>query len=124
MKRLMIQAQTTEMASGPGMSPLTVESSREEIEDRIPKVGHPQIHALGLCALGMLLNSDLRVISAEQLRVVDVRDSQHSVGRHLHLQATLYEHAERAAAMIYVGKRTILIGQPRFEETKSVNLLS
>jgi hypothetical protein len=70
----MVQAQTTEMASGPGMSPLTMESSKEEIKNRIPKVGHPQIHAIGLCALGTLLNSDLRVTGAEQSRVVAVSD--------------------------------------------------
>ena len=62
------------MASDPGMSPLTMEGSKEEIKDRIPKAGHHQINAVGLCALGTLFNSDLRVTSAEQLRVVHVID--------------------------------------------------
>jgi hypothetical protein len=49
------------MAPGPGMSPLTVESSKEEIKDRIPKFSLPQIYAVGLCAPGKLLDSDLQI---------------------------------------------------------------
>lgn len=88
----------TEVAPAPGMNPLTVESSKEEIEDRIRKVGIPHIHAAGTCAIGSVLDTELRVRGVQGLRVVDASVFPAPVGGHP--QATLYGVAERAAAMI------------------------
>jgi choline dehydrogenase-like flavoprotein len=80
------------------MSPLRVESSKEEIEGRIRKVGIPRIHVAGRCALGSVLDAELRVKGIQGLRVVDASVFPAPVGGHP--QATLYGLAERAAALI------------------------
>jgi choline dehydrogenase-like flavoprotein len=87
-----------EVAPAPGMIPLTVESSKEEIEDRIRKVGNLHFHEAGTCALGSVLDAELRVKGVQGLRVVDASVFPAPVGGHP--QATLYGLAERAAAMI------------------------
>lgn len=88
----------TEIAPVPRMNPLTVDSSTEEIEDRIRKVGIPHIHAAGTCALGKVLDAEFRVKGVQGLRVVDASVFPAPLGGHP--QATLYGLAERAAAMI------------------------
>jgi choline dehydrogenase-like flavoprotein len=88
----------TEVAPAPGINPLTVESSKDEIENRIRAVGIPHIHAAGTCAIGSVLDTELRVKGIQGLRVVDASVFPAPVGGHP--QATLYGIAERAAAMI------------------------
>jgi choline dehydrogenase-like flavoprotein len=88
----------SEVAPMPGMTPLTLESSTEEIEERVRAIGAPHIHAAGTCALGSVLTTDLQVKGVQGLRVVDASVFPAPVGGHP--QATLYALAERAAAMI------------------------
>jgi choline dehydrogenase-like flavoprotein len=87
-----------EVAPIPGMNPLTLESSTEEIENRIRAVGSPHFHPAGTCALGSVLDTELRVKGVHGLRVADASVFPAPVGGHP--QATLYALAERAAAMI------------------------
>lgn len=87
-----------EVAPVPGMEPLTLESSIEEIEDRIRAVGSPHFHPAGTCALGSVLDPELRVKGVRGIRVADASVFPAPVGGHP--QATLYALAERAAAMI------------------------
>lgn len=82
----------------PGMTPLTLESSTEEIEDRIRAIGSPHFHPAGIYALGSVLDTERRVKGVQELRVADVSVFPVPVGGHP--QATLYALAERAAAMI------------------------
>jgi len=91
-----------EMAPMPGMAPLTLESSTEEIERRIRAIGSPHFHSAGTCALGTVLDAELNVKGVQGLRVVDASVFPAPVGGHP--QATLYAIAERAAAMI-AGER-------------------
>jgi choline dehydrogenase-like flavoprotein len=88
----------TEVGPVPGMKPLTVERSKEEIEDRIRAMGSLHYHAGGTCAMGLALDTELRVKGVQGLRVVDASVFPAPVGGHP--QATLYGIAERAAAMI------------------------
>lgn len=87
-----------EVAPIPGMNPLTLESSTEEIENRIRAVGSPHFHPAGTCALGSVLDTELRVKGVHGLRVADASVFPAPVGGHP--QATLYALAERPAAMI------------------------
>jgi choline dehydrogenase-like flavoprotein len=87
-----------EVAPGPGMQPLTVDSTREEIEDRIRSIGFPHFHPGGTCALGSVLDAELRVKGVQGLRVVDASVFPAPLGGHP--QASLYCLAERAAAFI------------------------
>ncbi|RDW82351.1 glucose-methanol-choline oxidoreductase-like protein [Coleophoma cylindrospora] len=88
----------TEVAPVPGMKPLTLESSTEEIEERIRAVGSPHFHAAGTCALGSVVDAELRVKGVEGLRITDASIFPAPLGGHP--QATLYAIAERAAAII------------------------
>lgn len=85
-------------APPPGMTALTIESSKEDIEDRIRAIGFPHFHAAGTCALGSVVDAELRVKGVQGLRVVDASVFPAPVGGHP--QATLYAIAEQAAAMI------------------------
>jgi choline dehydrogenase-like flavoprotein len=80
------------------MDPLTVESTDDEIKDRIRAFGAPHFHPAGTCALGSVLDTELRVKGVQGLRVVDASVFPTPVGGHP--QATLYGIAELAAAVI------------------------
>lgn len=88
----------TEVAPAPGMKAFTVESSKEEIGDRIRTMGLPHFHPGGTCALGSVVDAELRVKGVQGLRVVDASVFPAPVSGHP--QATLYGIAEQAAAMI------------------------
>jgi choline dehydrogenase-like flavoprotein len=88
----------TEVVLGSGTKPLTAHSTYEEIEDRIRAVGSPHFHSAGTCALGSVLDAELRVKGVQGLRVVDSSIFPAPIGGHP--QATLYGIAEQAAAMI------------------------
>jgi choline dehydrogenase-like flavoprotein len=88
----------TEVAPAPGMKPLTAESSTEEIEDRIRTIGTPHFHPGGTCALGSVLDAELRVKGVQGLRVVDASIFPAPVAGHP--QATLYGITEMSAGMI------------------------
>ena len=87
-----------EVAPIPGMAPLTLDSTTEEIEARIRAVGSPHFHPAGTCALGPVLDNELRVKGVHGLRVVDASVFPAPIAGHP--QATLYGLAERAAAFM------------------------
>ncbi|KAH8586971.1 glucose-methanol-choline oxidoreductase-like protein [Bisporella sp. PMI_857] len=87
-----------EVAPMPGMQPLTLDSTTEDIENRIRATGSPHFHPAGTCALGTVLDTELKVKGVQGLRVVDASIFPAPIGGHP--QATLYGIAERAAAMI------------------------
>jgi choline dehydrogenase-like flavoprotein len=88
----------TEIAPMPGMKPLNIDSTTEEIEDRIRAVGSPHFHAAGTCALGIVLDTELKVKGVQGLRVVGASVFPTSIGGHP--QVTLYGIAEMAVEMI------------------------
>lgn len=90
-----------EVAPAPGMEPLRLDSTDDEIEKRIRTVGFPHFHPGGTCAIGTVLDAELRVKGVQGLRVADASVFPASVGGHP--QATLYCIAERAAAFIAGG---------------------
>ncbi|KAI4126442.1 MAG: hypothetical protein LQ338_003751 [Usnochroma carphineum] len=82
----------------PGFSPLHPGSSDTEIEARIRATGVAHYHTTGTCALGSVVDANLRVKGIEGLRVCDGSVLPSPVGGHP--QATLYGIAEMAAEVI------------------------
>lgn len=82
----------------PGMPALTADSSDEEIDARIRAIGINHQHAKGSCPMGKVVDTKLKVMGIENLRVVD--GSVFPVGVGGHPQATLYALAEKAADII------------------------
>ncbi|KAI0381523.1 GMC oxidoreductase [Hypomontagnella monticulosa] len=85
----------------PGLAPLTPESSDKEIEDRIRAVGVAHFHAAGSCAIGRVVDGDLKVKGVEGLRVCDASVFPAPVGGHP--MASLYGVVEQAADIITGG---------------------
>ncbi|ATZ52510.1 hypothetical protein BCIN_08g02090 [Botrytis cinerea B05.10] len=92
----------SEMSPGPGLSSLTLESSDKDIEDRIRAIGSPHYHMAGTCALGTVLDTELRVKGVQGLRVVDASIFPAPLGGHP--QASLYAIADLGAEMISMAK--------------------
>ncbi|CAD6456580.1 523bad2d-82f2-447d-83ee-838763d562f7 [Sclerotinia trifoliorum] len=67
----------TEVGPGQGLEPLTVEISDKDIEDRVRIVGNPHFYIAGTCAIGKVLDTNLRVKGIQGLRVVDASISRH-----------------------------------------------
>lgn len=82
----------------PGMSVLSSQSSDDEFEARIRATGMAHYHPAGTAAMGKVVDPDLRVYGAQNLRVVDASILPLSIGGHP--QATLYAVAEQAADII------------------------
>ena len=82
----------------PGMSELTSQSDDEQFDQRIRAVGVCHAHASGTMAMGKVVDTDLKVIGIEGLRVADA--SVFPVALAGHPQATLYALAEKAADII------------------------
>ena len=82
----------------PGLPPLYPGSSDAEIESRIRSSGIAHFHTMGTCALGPVLDAEMRVRGVQGLRVCDASALPSSVGGHP--QATLCGMAEMAAEMI------------------------
>ncbi|KAL8694663.1 MAG: hypothetical protein Q9218_000758 [Villophora microphyllina] len=82
----------------PGFEPLHVNSSDAEIEARIRGTGVAHYHTTGTCALGSVVDAELRVKGLDGLRICDASVLPAPVGGHP--QATLYGIAEKAAEMI------------------------
>ncbi|RDW93968.1 GMC family oxidoreductase [Aspergillus mulundensis] len=82
----------------PGMPALTPNSSDKEFDARIRATGMAHHHPAGTAAMGKVVDSEMRVMGVENLRVVDA--SVLPVGIGGHPQATLYAVAEQAAEII------------------------
>ena len=81
-----------------GCYPVTSQSSDEEIDSRIRKLGATFYHAAGSAAMGKVVDSDLRVYGVERLRVVDASVLPVSISGHF--QVCVYAVAEQAANII------------------------
>ncbi|KAL8823629.1 MAG: hypothetical protein Q9191_005686 [Dirinaria sp. TL-2023a] len=82
----------------PGLPALHCGSSDAEIESRIRAAGAAHFHTMGTCALGSVLDEEMRVYGVEGLRVCDASAIPAPIGGHP--QATLYGIGELAAQMI------------------------
>ncbi|CAF9904235.1 MAG: hypothetical protein HETSPECPRED_003456 [Heterodermia speciosa] len=82
----------------PSLPTLDPSSSDSEIENRIRAAGVAHFHSMGTCALGAVLDEEMRVRGVEGLRVCDASAVPSPVGGHP--QGTLYGIGERAAEMI------------------------
>ncbi|CAG8961905.1 hypothetical protein HYFRA_00013705 [Hymenoscyphus fraxineus] len=87
-----------EMAPAPGLNPLSLNSSDDEIKERIRMVGSPHYHPAGTCALGSVIDTNLKVKGVQGLRVIDASIFPAPLSGHP--QATLYGVAELAAEII------------------------
>ncbi|TEY59619.1 hypothetical protein BOTCAL_0190g00070 [Botryotinia calthae] len=94
----------SEMGPGPGLASLTLESSDKDIEDQIRAIGSPHYHVAGTCALGTVLDTELRVNGVQGLRVVDASIFPAPLGGHP--RASLYAIADLGAEMISMAKES------------------
>ncbi|KAJ0166101.1 Pyridoxine 4-oxidase [Colletotrichum tanaceti] len=85
-------------ATPAGLKPFTLESTDEEIEERIRASVIGTYHPMGTCAMGKVVDSDLRVKGVSNLRVVDASVFPTLITAHI--QAAVYALAEQAAEII------------------------
>lgn len=81
-----------------GFAPLTLESTDDEIDARVERVGNTFYHPGGSAAMGKVVDTDLRVYGVDGMRVVDA--SILPVPLAAHYQACVYAVAEKAADLI------------------------
>ncbi|OHE94571.1 hypothetical protein CORC01_10099, partial [Colletotrichum orchidophilum] len=81
-----------------GLKPFTLESTDEEIEERIRASVIGTYHPMGTCAMGKVVDSNLRVKGVSNLRVVDASVFPTIITAHI--QAAVYALAEQAAEII------------------------
>ncbi|KAJ8130780.1 hypothetical protein O1611_g2848 [Lasiodiplodia mahajangana] len=98
-----VENETPMVAEGlSGLTPLTVDASDEEIEDRIRRTGMQHPHSGGTAAMGKVVDTEGRVHGVKGLRCADASIIPIPLGGHP--QATLYPMAEQLAAMIIGDK--------------------
>ncbi|RYP69740.1 hypothetical protein DL771_005942 [Monosporascus sp. 5C6A] len=71
-----------------GLPPITLDSSDEYLESRLRTGGGSTFHGMGSCAMGKVVDSDLRVKGVHNLRIVDA--SVFPVAMGSHIQAAVY----------------------------------
>lgn len=81
-----------------GFAPLRLDSTDEEIDARVRRVGNTFYHAACSAAMGKVVDTDLRVYGVERLRVVDASVLPVSISAHY--QVCVYAIAEKAADLI------------------------
>ncbi|TGO17746.1 hypothetical protein BTUL_0015g00820 [Botrytis tulipae] len=94
----------SEMGPGPGQASLTLKSSGKDIEDRIRAIGRPHYHMAGACALGTVLDTELRVKGVQGLRIADA--SIFPALLRGHPQTSPYANADLGAEMISMAKES------------------
>ncbi|KAF6814480.1 glucose dehydrogenase [Colletotrichum sojae] len=82
-----------------GVTPLTVDSTDEEIDARVRERAGGCYHPAGTASMGTVVDTDLRVIGVSGLRVVDT--SVFPVSVSANLQVATYALAEQAAVIIH-----------------------
>lgn len=82
----------------PNYPPLTSKSSDSEIDARVKRAAATWFHPTGSCAMGKVVDTDLRVMGVEHLRVVDASVMPCPIGGHY--QVATYAIAEQAAEII------------------------
>lgn len=87
-----------EEVAPPGYSPLSSESSDEEIDNRIKRVTMTFYHPAGTASMGKVVETDCKVKGANGLRVVDA--SVMPVPIAAHYQVAVYALAEQMAILI------------------------
>ena len=81
-----------------GFQALTSNSSDEEIDKRVKRSAATWFHPAGGAAMGKVVDTDLRVLGVEGLRVVDPSVLPCPIGAHY--QVVTYALAEQAAEII------------------------
>ena len=81
-----------------GQKALTVNSTADHLEERLRDAGANVYHPMGSCAMGKVVDTDLRVYGVDGLRVVDASVIPIAIGAHT--QAPTYALTEHAAAII------------------------
>ena len=81
-----------------GFQPLTSRSSDKEIDDRVKRSAATWFHFAGSAAMGKVVDSELKVLGVEGLRVCDASVFPCPIGAHY--QVATYAVAEQGATMI------------------------
>ncbi|KAI1660715.1 putative GMC oxidoreductase [Daldinia decipiens] len=81
-----------------GLTPLIVDTSDEEILERLQRIGEQHQHSGGTAAMGTVVDGEGKVLGVTGLRIVDASIIPVPLGGHL--QATMYAMAEQLASMI------------------------
>ena len=81
-----------------GFEALTSKSTDEEIDKRVKRSAATWFHPAGSVAMGKVVDTELRVMGVERLRVVDASVLPCPIGAHY--QVVTYALAEQAAGMI------------------------
>ncbi|KAI1760832.1 putative GMC oxidoreductase [Hypoxylon sp. FL1150] len=92
----------------PGFEPLTPHASDDYLDSRVKAQGMSTFHGCGTCAMGAVVDTDLRVKGIRNLRVVDASVLPISIGAHI--QAAVYALAEQAAVIISQDKTSLAQG--------------
>ncbi|KAL8726093.1 MAG: hypothetical protein Q9166_006930 [cf. Caloplaca sp. 2 TL-2023] len=82
----------------PGYSPLTSKSSDEEIDAHVKRKAATWFHPAGSAAMGKVVDTELKVLGVDRLRVVDASVLPCPIGAHY--QVVTYAVAEQAAELI------------------------
>jgi choline dehydrogenase-like flavoprotein len=86
----------------PPFEALTDTSSDSEIDARVRSEARTFFHAGGTASMGIVVDTELRVLGVDRLRVVDASVLPVTIGAHL--QVATYAIAAQAADMILQGK--------------------
>ncbi|KAI0100523.1 GMC oxidoreductase [Nemania sp. FL0031] len=86
----------------PGFNPLSIDASDEYLDKRVKAQGISTFHGCGTCAMGKVVDTDLRLKGVQNLRIVDASVLPISIGAHI--QAAVYALAEQAAVIISQDK--------------------
>ena len=81
-----------------GFEALTSKSSDEDIDKRVKRSASTWFHPAGSAAMGKVVDTDLKVIGVEHLRIVDPSVLPCPIGAHY--QVVTYALAEQAADII------------------------
>lgn len=81
-----------------GLAPLTRDSTDAEIESRVRATAISSYHPIGTCSMGKVVDSSLRVLGVDSLRIVDASVIPTPITAHI--QAAVYALAHQAAEII------------------------
>lgn len=84
--------------SGSGLPPFTLNSTDAEIDARVRATSITSYHPIGTCSMGKVVDSSLRFIGVDNLRVVDASVIPTPISAHI--QAVVYALALQAADII------------------------
>ncbi|KAI1754462.1 GMC oxidoreductase [Xylaria castorea] len=82
----------------PGFEPIRPDSTDEYLDQRVKAHGGSTFHGSSSCSMGKVVDGELRVKGAQNLRIVDASVFPISIGAHI--MAAVYALAEQAAVII------------------------